>query len=106
MNRDRRYLNLLARLAAIEAGCLVLLGGAMVAGPDHSVTVIGALHGAIWLIYAWLLIAMIHLKMWNKKEAARLILCALLPLGGVVTACWCRRLLLQDALRQHQQGAR
>ncbi|TFW21448.1 DUF3817 domain-containing protein [Duganella callida] len=102
MKPDHRFLRLLARLAVIEAASLVALGGAMLAGPRVAVTAAGALHGAVWLLYAWLILAMICLKMWDKKQAARLVICALLPLGGFVTARWCRRLLLQDALRQHQ----
>jgi integral membrane protein len=102
MTTDRRFLRLLARLAVIEAASLVVLAGVMLAGPRAAVTLIGALHGAIWLLYAWLIMAMIYLRMWNKKEAARMVLCALLPLGGFATARWCRRRLLQDALRQHQ----
>lgn len=102
MSADPRFLRALARLAAVEAASLVLLLGVKAAGAADAVTLIGALHGAVWLLYAWLILAMIWLKMWNRKEAARLVICALLPGGGFVTARWCRKLLLQDPLRQHQ----
>lgn len=106
MKPDRRFLRLLATLGVAEAASLLVLGGAMLAGPRVAVTLIGALHGGIWLLYAWLILAMIWLKMWNKKEAVRLMVCALLPMGGLLTAHWCSRLLLQDALRQHQHHPR
>jgi integral membrane protein len=106
MRPDRRFVGLLATLAVAETASLLVLGGAMVSGSHDAVTVIGAVHGVIWLLYAWLILAMISLKMWRKKEAVRVVVCALLPMGSLYTAHWCSRLLLEDALRQHQQHSR
>ncbi len=103
---DRRFVGLLVTLAVAEAASLLVLGGAMLCGSRDAVTVIGALHGVLWLLYAWLILAMISLKMWRKKEAVRVVVCALLPMGSLYTAHWCSRLLREDALRQHQQHSR
>lgn len=106
MRPDRRFVGLLATLAVAEAASLLVLGGAMVSGSHDAVTVTGTLHGVIWLLYAWLILAMLSLSMWNKKDAVRLVVCALLPMGGLLTAHWCSRLLFEDALRKHQQHSR
>jgi integral membrane protein len=93
MKHDPRYLKLLARLSRMQAGTfIVLLGVAMpvkyLVGHATGVTIMGALHGAMWLLYMWLVLAMKSLGMWNKAEMSRLVLSTLMPFGGFATARW------------------
>lgn len=93
MRRDPRYLKLLATLAVMQAASLVaLLGVAMpvkyFAGYSAGVTVLGALHGVAWLLYMWVVLAMMTLNMCDRKEVLRLMVSALLPFGGFATAAW------------------
>jgi integral membrane protein len=93
MRRDQRFLKLLATLSVTQATAFVaLLGVAMpvkyFAGYGAGVTLIGALHGVTWLLYMWVVLAMMTLKMWNRSQVLRLIVSAVLPFGGFATALW------------------
>lgn len=93
MKRDPRFLKLLAMLSVTQATAyIVLLGIAMpvkyYAGYGAGVTVIGTLHGVTWLLYMWVLLAMMTLKMWNRGQLLRLVFSAALPFGGFATALW------------------
>lgn len=93
MRRDPRFLKLLAMLSVTQATTLVaLLGIAMpikyFAGYGTGVTLIGALHGVTWLLYIWVVLAMMTLKMWDRGEVLRLVISAALPFGGFATALW------------------
>lgn len=93
MNRDPRFLKLLATLSAMQGVSFILLLGVAVpfkhlGGYAAGVTVVGALHGALWLCYMWVVLATNTLKMWTKAETARLMVSALLPFGGFATARW------------------
>jgi integral membrane protein len=93
MKRDPRFLRLLAMLSVTQATALVaLLGIAMpikyYAGYSVGVTVMGALHGVTWLLYMWVVLAMMTLKMWNRGQILRLVFSAVLPFGGFATALW------------------
>lgn len=90
---DPRYLQLLSTLAMLQAPAyLVLLGASYGIGNSTATTCIGALHGALWLLYMWVLLAMIMLKMWSKRDIARLLISPLLPFGGFATVRWIKRL--------------
>jgi integral membrane protein len=90
---DPRFLKLLAALSVLQAASLVaLLGVRCIAGYSAGVTVVGALHGVVWLLYIWVLLAMVSLKMWSKLETSRLVVCTLVPFGGFVTALWINNL--------------
>jgi integral membrane protein len=93
MRHDPRFLKLLATLSVTQATALVaLLGIAMpvkyFAGYGAGVTLIGALHGVTWLLYMWVVLAMMTLKMWNRGQVLRLVVSTMLPFGGFVTALW------------------
>ena len=78
------------------ASFAVLLGVAVplkyLAGYAGAVTVVGVLHGTSWLLYMWVVLAMVSLKMWNTLETLRLVGSTLIPLGGFSTARWIRRI--------------
>lgn len=93
MNHDKRFLRLLSRLSLMQAAALIALLGVAVplkylAGFAAGVTLVGTLHGALWLVYMWLVLAMASLRMWSKLDVLRLVLSALLPFGGFATALW------------------
>lgn len=97
MKRDPRFLNLLAMLSMTQAiAFIALLGIAMpikyFAGYGAGVTVMGALHGVIWLLYMWVVLAMMTLKMWNRAQILRLVFSPVLPLGGFATALWINKI--------------
>jgi len=93
MKRDLRFLKLLSTLSLMQAAAFIALLGIAVpvkyfAGYATGVTVVGTLHGAIWLLYMWTVVAMTSLNMWSKVEVSRLVLSSLLPFGGFATAHW------------------
>jgi integral membrane protein len=93
MKRDPRFLKLLATLSVTQATAFAaLLGVAMpvkyFAGYGAGVTLVGALHGVTWLLYMWVVLAMMTLKMWNRGQVMRLVISAVLPFGGFATALW------------------
>jgi integral membrane protein len=90
---DPRYLRLLSTLAMLQAvAYVVLLAASYGAGHSAASTCAGALHGALWLLYMWVLLAMIMLKMWRKRDIARLVISPLLPFGGFATVRWIKRM--------------
>lgn len=102
MRHDIRYLKLLSTLALFEAASFImLLGVAMplkyINGDAPWVTLMGALHGFVWLLYIWLIIAMASLKMWRGRELLRLIVSTLVPFAGFANARWLAGLV--DELR-------
>lgn len=93
MKRDPRFLKLLATLSVTQATTFVVLLGVAVpvkyvAGYGAGVTLIGALHGVAWLLYMWMVLAMMTLKMWNRGQILRLVFSSVLPFGGFATALW------------------
>jgi len=70
MKRDPRFLKLLTMLSVTQATAFI------------------ALHGVIWLLYMWLVLAMMTLKMSNRGQILRLVFSAVLPFGGFATALW------------------
>jgi integral membrane protein len=97
MERDPRYLKLLAVLSAAQAASFVALLGVALpvkyfAGYGGAVTTIGALHGVLWLLYMWVVLAMTTLKMWRGAQILRLVFSPLLPFGGFATARWINHL--------------
>ena len=93
MKHDPKFLKLLATLSVLQgASFLILLGVAVpfkhMAGYAFGVTVMGTLHGALWLCYMWVVLAMMALKMWTRAETCRLMFSALLPFGGFAAARW------------------
>jgi integral membrane protein len=97
MKHDPKFLKLLATLSVMQGASFIILLGVAVplkhlGGYAIGVTVMGAVHGALWLCYMWMLLAMMTLKMWTKAETARLMLSTLLPFGGFATARWLKSL--------------
>jgi integral membrane protein len=97
MKRDPRFLKLLATLSVTQAASFIVLLGVAVpvkyfAGYDGGVTMMGALHGVLWLLYMWVVLAMATLKMWDGAQILRLVFSPLLPFGGFATARWINRI--------------
>ena len=93
MERDARFLNLLLVLAVMEASTLIVLVG--IGMPlkyfgsfGYAVKIIGPIHGVVWLLYMWVVLATVSLKMWKTSDVARLVVSSVLPFGGFVTAKW------------------
>jgi len=81
----------LRRLAALEAATLLLL--LLVAVPlkhlghvPAAVAVVGPVHGLVFLSYCWTLIETSSAEGWSGGETTRLLLVALVPFGGFITA--------------------
>lgn len=85
------------RIASIIEGAslLILLGIAVplkhVAGIPSAVTVMGPLHGLTFIAYLWLAVNVISGAQWNKSDAARIVLGAIVPFGGFFNARFIRQ---------------
>jgi len=81
----------LRRVAALEAATLLML--LLVAVPlkhlahvPAAVAVMGPIHGLVFLTYCWTLIETSSAEGWGSREMTRLLLFALVPFGGFITA--------------------
>lgn len=85
------------RVAALVEGAtlLVLLLVAVPAkhmlGHPEATRVIGPVHGAAFLFYAWTLVATVSGGGWRAGEVARLALAAIVPFGALATHGLLRR---------------
>ena len=86
------------RLAAIfEAGTLLAL--VAIAMPlkyffdvPQAVSVVGPIHGLVFLIFMWFVSRSWAEKLVNGKGASRLVLGAFIPMGGFLNERWLRGL--------------
>lgn len=100
--RPLRHLRL---ASALEGTTLLLLLGLAVplkhlAGWPQAVSVLGPVHGAAFLFFAWCLLEASSGEHWRAGEIARLLGGALLPFGAWANAAFLRR--KEEALQGSQ----
>lgn len=86
-----RAIGRLRRVAVLEAATLLML--LLVAVPlkhlahvPTAVAVMGPIHGLMFIAYGWTVIETSSAEDWSGGETARLLLVALVPFGGFITA--------------------
>ena len=98
------------RLASmVEAVTLLILVGVAVPlkhGLGYSVAtrIMGPVHGAAFVAYAWCLVATVSGGGWSQKEIMRLSIAAFVPFGGFVNAPLLRRRIAH--IRASQERSR
>lgn len=80
----------------LEGTTLVLLLGVAVplkrlAGVPELVTVMGPVHGLAFLIYGWCAVETVFAGGWSRRDAARVLLAAIVPFGPFLNDVWLRR---------------
>ncbi|WP_208023470.1 DUF3817 domain-containing protein [Duganella alba] len=89
-NREERARLRKMRYASLLEGTtlLLLLGVAVplkhLAGQAGMVAVMGPLHGVAFLLYFWMTMQTLAVSDWTRGDALRMVLAALVPLGGFV----------------------
>jgi len=92
----RTLLTRLRWAALLEGATLVLLLLVAVpikhlGGEPRLVSILGPLHGLAFLVYLWLLLQTVGAGLWTRREAWRLALACLLPLGTWVNDSFVRK---------------
>lgn len=100
---DRSILRRLELAAWVEGATLLLLLAVAVplkhlAGWPMAVRIMGPVHGLAFLAYLWIAIQSWSAMGWRGSELGRLLILAVIPLGGFVTAV---RLSHRIAARRH-----
>lgn len=67
----------------------------------QAVAVMGPLHGAMFMLYVWVLLSTVSAK-WSRREIARLVLAALVPFGTFANARWLKRKEAQFAATEYK----
>lgn len=85
----------LRRASLLEGTTLLVLIGIAVplkhfAHLPQAVAVMGPLHGAVFMLYVWVLLGTVSSK-WSRLEIARLVVAALIPFGTFANARWLKR---------------
>jgi integral membrane protein len=93
------HLRRLRIVAFIEGTTLLLLVGVAVplkhlAGLPLAVSVIGPIHGLAFVSYLWMVFHSVSSHSWSGQEIGRLLVAALIPFGGLLTASLIHRKLL------------
>ena len=89
---DSLHTLLQLRIASIVEGAtlLILLGIAVplkyAASFPAVVSVMGPVHGLSFLAYMWLAINVVSGEKWKKRDAARILIGAIVPFGGFFNA--------------------
>lgn len=85
------------RVAGLVEGCtlLLLLGVAVplkhLAGLPSATTIIGPVHGLVFILYVVLLIEEAVAEAWPKRDVVRAFLACLLPFGTFLNDGWLRQ---------------
>ncbi len=97
LDRDRNIRMFSLRvMALIEGVTLGLLVGVAVplkhlAGYPGMVSVVGPVHGMVFLFYLWMVINTVSGEDWSRGEILRVLLAALIPGGAFFNAGFMRR---------------
>ena len=84
----------------LEATTLILLVGVAVplkhlAGWPMGVSVMGPVHGLVFLGYVWTAVQTVAGGGWSRREIARLLIVACVPLGGFANLAFLQRKVAQ-----------
>ncbi len=103
MDQDRNIRMFGLRVMSLVEGMtlLVLVGIAVplkhLAGFPVLVSIVGPVHGLVFLFYLWVALNTISGESWTKSEIARVVLAAFIPGGAFLNAGFIKR--KEEALR-------
>lgn len=91
MKDDSQPLRTLRILAFLEAATLIALVCIAVplkhlAGYPIAVSVMGPVHGIAFVLYMWMVISTAASGLWRGSEVCWLVIAALVPFGGLISA--------------------
>lgn len=66
------------------------------AGYPIAVSVMGPVHGIAFVLYMWMIISTTASGLWRGPEVCRLVIAAIVPFGGLVSASWIARRGIQQ----------
>ncbi len=83
-------------IAAVEASSLVLLVCVAVplkhlGGMPMAVQWLGPVHGAVFVLYCWMVVRLASSQGWKAAEVIRLVLAAMVPFVGFTSVAWLAR---------------
>ena len=83
-------------MGLVEGTTLLLLLGLAVplkhlGGEPRLVTLLGPVHGLAFLLYAWCAVEAVSGGGWSRRDAARVLLAAIVPFGPFANDAWLRR---------------
>lgn len=97
LDRDRAIRMFSLRvMALVEGATLGLLVGVAVplkhlAGYPAMVSILGPVHGMVFLFYLWMVVNTVSGEDWSRGEIARVLVAALVPGGAFFNAGFMRR---------------